>query len=209
MPITYPLLHPTDPGFQEFVWEPDSAVAVQSNEFNFKSRAYAWQGARRRARVKVAPMTEIAQARDWQTFVLKLNGREGTFLMQDPLHSEHHGSFDLNDVYVPRVFGTQTPGGFALETDGWEPSMVNVVVKGDYIAIDYRLYMVLSDSSASTAGEAGIEVWPKITAEVLDNTEIFVGEQAWGKFRMMEFPRFPYDLDTYMNGFEFTCEEAF
>lgn len=208
MPITYPLttIHQL-PGFQEFSWEPESNVGFQENPFTFSQKVYAWTGQRRKATASVRPLVSLDEAREWQTFLYKLNGREGTFLMQDQ-ENDHTGNFDLGGLFTPRVKGGGQ-NGVTLETDGWEPGMVDVLKKGDWISLAYRLHMVLDDVSADTAGEADIDIWPHVRENVEDNQEVAVGEQAWGTFRLLDFPAFVGDLDVYMKGFKLGCVEAF
>ncbi len=214
MSISYPLtgIHNL-PGFVEFSWEPDSNVAIQENPFTFQQKIYAWDGQRRKATVRVReldtdPTIAVQEAIEWQTFILKLNGREGTFLMQDPLTYQHRGNYNLSDVWIGKVKGADQSGA-SLDTDGWEPGMADVLKKGDWISIANRLHQVLDDVDSDTAGEATLTIWPHARYDLTDNAEIGVGEQAWGTFRLLEFPRFAYNLDKYMTGFSFGCVEAF
>lgn len=209
MAITYPLVMPTL-GFKKFSWQPDSTVQVQRNEFTSGTKTYVWPGKIRRASVQLGAMTSIAQAREWQAFFLKLNGQEGTFLMQDPALARVSDALEaLAGSYTAKVDGGGQNGNL-LQTKDWPVSMSDLLRKGDYIGINVRLHMLLEDVDSDTNGDAELSIWPHADATMLDNTEIWVGSEAFGKFRLLEFPAFVYDDEKLMtDGVSFNCEEAF
>ncbi len=208
MPITYPILMPTQPGMVDFAWENMSAVAEQSNEFNLKSRIYEWEGQLRRAVCTIGEMKSEDNVKQWQAFLGKLNGTAGSFLLHEPKNdSRHRGNYDLGDSYVGRVKGGDQNSS-DLVTDGWDPGMVGALLQGDWISINYRLYQLLDDVDVDSSGDATLSIWPHVRPDVPDNAEISVGEQAWGEFRMIEWPRQPFNVETLMSGFAFSCKEA-
>lgn len=208
--IVYPLVMPSTPGLRKFAWSSESAVAVQRNEFNFASKRYAWDGQIRRATAEVGRIDNIEQAKEWQAFFLKLNGTEGTFLMQDPAHARAPDALEptLNDFSVT-VDGANQVGNI-LNTKGWPPSVTGILRKGDYIGIEgRRLYMLLESLDTDTAGNAALSIFPFARHDIADNEQIYVGSQAYGSFRLIETPEFAYDEEKIMSeGIQFSCEEA-
>lgn len=206
--ITYPIILPVLPGFVDFAWEPESAVQVQEAEFTYQQTVYAWEGKRRKAAVTVGYMTDVTKIKAWQVAMLSLNGREGTFEMQDPAYPEHRGDLDLGIPQTPKVKGSgQT--GMDLLTEGWQVSTPNLLLAGDYISIRNRLYQLLANASSDSAGDAVLTVWPHASLLLQDQDAISVGVNAVGLFRLIEFPRFAYDAEKMTNGFSFGCVEAF
>lgn len=94
-----------------------------------------------------------------------------------------------NTVYIPtsgqqrsRSAGARIDGGLqiggTLKTWNWQANAVNVLLKGDYIAIDTpngrSLHMVVNNTSADNDGCAAIAIEPPLRASPLDNTQIIV-----------------------------------
>lgn len=209
MPITYPLVMPDGPGFVEFKWTPDSAVVVQHAQFTYNQKVIAWDGQIRRATVTTGRMRSQAQARSWMAFLLKLNGREGTFLMQDPANNAVSAALEaLQGSYTARVDGGSQIG-HQLISHGWPVSLTPLLRAGDFISIGgTRLHTVLDDTNSSGAGTATINVWPFLDGTIAHNTALWVGDEAYGVFRLTEYPEHGYDLERIMEGIQFSCEEA-
>lgn len=130
------------------------------------------------------PTMDRAEAEAWNTFLLKLNGREGTFLIGDRSSDTPRGSAGG----TPLVKGASQTGN-DLNTDGWPASQTGVLLAGDYIGLGSvataRLYKVLDDASSDGAGDATLTLWPEITAATspADNAAI-VTSSAVGLFRL-------------------------
>lgn len=205
--VTYPIEMPSVSGEVRFTWSHDAANVVQTSEFTLQTRVFAWPGAQcRKAVLELAPM-QLAEAKAWQAFVLKLNGQEGTFYLQDPIGNAVRGAYTPDSAFVPRVMGANQLGPY-LETDGWEPSVANILLKGDYVSINDRLYTVFDDVSSDASGNCTLPIWPHAFSDLADNAEILVGEDARGLFRLVQFPDFAYDVEHYMNGFVLSVQEA-
>jgi len=177
-------------------------------EFTYQSKVYAWEGKLRKATVRVGEMPSIAVWKEWQVAMLKLNGRDGTFYMQDPIGAVHRGIYNLASPGAPLVAGGNQNGP-DLTTDGWPVSLAGMLKAGDFIAIQGRLYQLMADATSSAGGLSTLQIWPHATPAILDNAVITVGINAFGTFRLLEFPAFVYDVERCMTGFAFACEEAF
>lgn len=198
---------PEKPGILDFAWEPDTAVQVQRGEFDMRQKVYAWEGQNRKATVRLGEIVDETVAKQWMSFIQKLNGPYGTFLMQDPKCAAHRGAYDFETGFAPKVKGG-SQNGPDLETDGWPTGVSGLLLEGDYISIQGRLYQLLADADSDGSGNADLLVYPHVRNDVLDNADITVGIEAFGLFRLLEFPRFPYKVDVFMSGFAFGCEEA-
>jgi hypothetical protein len=205
MPITYPLDLPDTPGFIEFEWDPTSAVARQINPFDLTRKIYVWEGQIRLASVKVQAMP-LAAAKKWMAFIHKLNGIQGTFYMQDEVAAAVRGSYVPSGSYHPEVDGANQTG-CDLVTKGWPPSITKMLLAGDWIAINNRLYQLLDDVNSGGGGAATLTVWPNVGG-IAANTAIDVGSDAYGIFRLTDWPKFPWSEDWFMTGFAFGAEEA-
>jgi hypothetical protein len=104
---------------------------------------------------------------EWQVFLSKLRGKQGTFLMGDPDAETPRGT----PVGTPLVNGASQTGN-SLITDGWTASADNVLLAGDYLQVGNHMYMVLNDVDADGSGEATIDVWPRLRADVDNNDAI-------------------------------------
>lgn len=205
--ITYPLSLPTVSGFTEFTWAPISNIAHQVSEFSYHSKVYEWDGQRRQFSARLGNMNQ-AEFSLWQAFFGKLNGVRGTFLLQDPVAAVHRGEYDHDTGYTPRVKGG-SQNGAVMETDGWPEGVDGLLVAGDWISINNRLYQLLEDADSDTNGEASLTVWPHVRTDVADNAIISVGEFAFGEFRLMAFPQVTYDVEHRVKFIVVTGTEAF
>jgi hypothetical protein len=111
------------------------------------------------------------EAEDWLSFLLKLNGKEGTFLA---------GDFDAE---TPRGVATGTPlvdgasqTGNSLATKGWTVSTTGIMKAGDYIQLGTgstsRMYKVLEDVNSDVTGDATLTLWPSLRSSPADNDAI-------------------------------------
>ncbi len=205
MPITYPLAFPTVGGPVKITWTPESAVQYVESEFTFLQTVYAWEGQRRSITVECGDMI-LEHAKKWQSFILKLNGPEGTFYWQDFVGRASRGTIDGLSGYTARVNGAGQNGP-DLITDGWPVSVTGLMREGDWISINDRLYTLLADVSSNGSGQATLTIWPH-ARRFADNQIIIAGNSARGKFNLMAIPEFVWNLEDMMEGFTFTAMEA-
>ena len=181
MAITYPLALPTTTGLAKIRISANSIVGISMSPFTAKQQVYKYTGQFWEAEISLPPMKR-ADAEYWISFLLKLNGSYGTFLLGDP-----NGT-------APRGVGTGTPlvkgasqTGSQLITDGWTPDTTNILKAGDYIQLnsgaDAKLHKVLDDVDSNSSGEATLTLWPDLRSAPSDNAPIIVNN-AKGVFRL-------------------------
>lgn len=181
MAISFPLNHPTSPGFSTFEMLPISNVGITSSIFSFKQETQKHQGQIWGASVMLPPMNKD-DALEWESFFLKLNGMEGTFLLGDP------------EGLTPRGVATGTPivdgpsqTGNTLSTRGWDVSETNILRVGDYIqlgsGVNSLLHRVLNDSDSDVSGLASFDIWPDIRTPPNDRDPVVIISPR-GLFRM-------------------------
>jgi hypothetical protein len=85
MSMIYPLTLPSITGVREVTLRARSTVGVSESPYTAQQQVYVHQGEYFEADVLLPPMKGAAAA-EWSSFLLSLNGREGTFLMGDPAY---------------------------------------------------------------------------------------------------------------------------
>lgn len=180
--ITYPLTIPAT-NFRRINMSGESVVAVATSIFTRTSQVQELQGTLWHIGITLTPMKR-AIAELWIAFLLSLNGRSGTFLMYDPAGPEARGVLGG----VPVVKGASQTGK-ELITDGWPATTTGVLLAGDYIQLgsgeQTRLYKVMKDIDSDGAGDATIDIWPRIRESPSDS-EALIFSQAKGTFRLAE-----------------------
>jgi hypothetical protein len=170
--ISYPLSLPTTSGIMRVRLVANDVVGVSQSPFTAVQQVYRYTGQFWEADITLPPMKR-ADAEYWISFLLKLNGPFGTFLMGDP-----NGA-------TPRGIATGTPlvngagqTGNELITDGWTTSQTGILKAGDYIQLGTgatsRLYKVLDDVNSDGSGNATLTVWPDLRSAPADNAAITV-----------------------------------
>lgn len=178
MSITYPLSLPlTNLSRVQFSF--DSVVGVSESPFTSEQQVYAHQGGKWRAQVDLVPMRR-ADAEQWVAFFLALNGREGTFLMGDPVNTTPRGSWSG----TPLVRGGGQSGR-VLVLDGFDPFAT--VKAGDWLQLGTgstsHLYKATQDQIADSGGEIHLPIWPRLRAAPSDNDAV-VYTSAKGLWRL-------------------------
>jgi hypothetical protein len=180
MAITYPLSHPSSPGIKTVRFSPRSVVAISESPFTFGQQVQKFDGQKWECDVTLPPMAR-AVAEEWVAFLLKLNGKEGSFLFGDPAGTTPRGTATGTPVVNG---GSQT--GNALITDGWTNSIV-ALKAGDWIQLgsgtSTQLYKNLSDVSSDGSGNATFDIWPSLRSSPADGATLTV-TGAKGLFRL-------------------------
>lgn len=181
MAISYPLSLPTAAGIAKVRLTANSIVGISSSPFTAKQQVYKYPGQFWEADITLPPMKRV-DAEYWISFLLKLGGSYGTFLLGDP------------NAATPRGVATGTPlvngasqTGQELVTDGWTTSTTGILKAGDYIqlgsASSAQLYKVLDDVNSNASGQATLTIYPDLRSSPLDNATITVSN-AKGVFRL-------------------------
>lgn len=180
MSITYPISTPsTDIAKVKFV--ATDIVGVSQSPFSGVQQVYKYSGQFWEADVTLPPMKrEVAEY--WISFLLKLNGAYGTFLLGDPSGKTPRGVATGS----PLVNGSSQTGN-ELFTDGWTPSVTGILKAGDYIQLGTgatsRLYKVLDDVNSDGSGNATLTIYPNLRSSPNNNDPIFTSN-AKSVFRL-------------------------
>jgi len=172
-----------------------SVVSASQSPFTLQTQVQGFAGQRWQVEMSL-PAMQRANAEQWITFLLSLNGRLGTFLFGDPAGKQPRGSA----LGTPIVDGAGQTGG-SLVTTGWQINENGVLLKGDYIEIGTllltRLYKVLNDVNADGSGDAVIDIWPDLQVSPGDSDPLTT-TQANGLFRLSS-NEMPYSINEAMH----------
>jgi hypothetical protein len=181
MAISYPLALPTTTGIAKIRLSANSVVGISMSPFTAKQQVYKYTGQYWEAEISLPPMKR-SDAEYWISFLLKLNGSYGTFLLGDPNGATARGVA----TGTPLVNGASQTGN-ELVTDGWTTSTTGILKAGDYIQLgtgaSAKLHKVLDDVNSDSSGNATITIWPDLRSAPSDNAAIVVSG-AKGVFRL-------------------------
>ncbi len=180
MAITYPLSLP-NANIAKVRMVANDIVGVSQSPFTAAQQVYRYTGQFWEADITLPPMKR-ADAEYWISFLMKLNGPYGTFLLGDPNGQTARGVA----TGTPLVNGAGQTGN-ELITDGWTNSTTGILKAGDYIQIGTgltsRLYKVLDDVNSNGSGAATLTIWPDLRTAPADNAAITVANPK-GLFRL-------------------------
>lgn len=180
MALSYPLSLPSK-GPARMVFRGGSVVGVSASPFSREQQVYAHQGDWWEVDVSLPPM-ERANAEAWIGFLLGLNGREGTFLLGDPVNTATRGV----GTGSPLVKGASQTGKTLL-TDGWTISQTGILKAGDWLQLgsgsSTRLHKIVQDADSDGSGNATLEIWPRLRESPADNAALTVAS-AKGLWRL-------------------------
>jgi len=181
MPISYPRALPTHTGIRQITLRAVNVTAVSESVFTLRQQVFKHSGERWEAEVTLPQMAR-SDAEQWVAWLLSMRGREGTFLLGDPLGATPRGSAGG----TPRVNGASQTGD-SISIDGCTASQTGWLKAGDYIQLGSgagsSLHKVLQDVSSNGAGQATIDVWPSIRTAPADNSTVVVSA-CKGVFRL-------------------------
>ena len=181
MPISYPRALPTHTGIRQITLRAVNVTAVSESVFTLRQQVFKHSGERWEAEITLPQMAR-SDAEQWVAWLLSMRGREGTFLLGDPLGATPRGSAGG----TPRVNGASQTGD-SISIDGCTASQTGWLKAGDYIQLGFgagsSLHKVLQDVSSNGAGQATIDVWPSIRTAPADNSTVVVSA-AKGVFRL-------------------------
>ena len=184
MAETYPLTFPTQTGVAAVEFTATDVVSVSQSPFTFSQQVVRHAGARWSATISIPPVKR-SDSEYWNSFLLRLRGQFGTFLLGDPNGATPRGSA-ASAAGTPVVNGASQTGN-ELAIDGLPASAVGYLRAGDYIqlgsAASARLYKVLEDVDSNGSGEATLNLWPDLRSSPADGATVVVSS-AKGVFRL-------------------------
>jgi hypothetical protein len=184
MAETYPLTFPTQTGVAAVEFTATDVVSVSQSPFTFSQQVVRHAGARWSATISIPPVKR-SDSEYWNSFLLRLRGQFGTFLLGDPNGATPRGSA-ASAAGTPVVNGASQTGN-ELNIDGLPASATGYLKAGDYIqlgsASTARLYKVLEDVDSNGSGEATLNLWPDLRSSPADGATVVVSN-AKGVFRL-------------------------
>ena len=184
MAETYPLTFPTQTGVAAVEITATDVVSISESPFTFSQQVVRHAGARWSATIKIPPVKR-SDSEYWNSFLLRLRGQFGTFLLGDPNGATPRGSA-ASAAGTPVVNGASQTGN-ELNIDGLPASAAGYLRAGDYIqlgsAATARLYKVLEDVNTNASGQASLNLWPDLRSSPADGAAVTVSS-AKGVFRL-------------------------
>lgn len=204
MAIIYPLAFPSQ-CIKAVTIRAKNIVAMSASPFTGQQQVYKHQGQWWEMEITLPPMKQ-AEAELMASFLIKLNGPYGTFLLGDPANTSPRGIGSGSPLVKG---GSQT--GDELLTDGWTPSITGILKAGDWIqlgsASSTRLHKVLDDVNSDAGGNATLQIWPNLRSSPADNDVITVNN-AKGRWRLSSND-VDYNIEAgKIYGMTFACMEA-
>lgn len=208
MAITYPLALPTVTGIKSINITARAVVGSTRSPFSGVQKTYEYPGQWFEASATLPPLSR-AEAEEWNSFFLKLNGKRGTFLMGDPAGATPRGSAGVTPG-TPLVNGAGQTGN-SLAIDGLPVSVNGYFKAGDWINLGTgsatRLYKNLEDVNTNASGQATLTLWPNLRSSPADNQAVIVANTV-GLFRLAD-NAMPWDIDeALIYGISFSAVEA-
>lgn len=184
MAETYPLTFPTQTGIARVEITATDVVSVSKSPFTLAQQVVRHAGARWSATITIPP-TKREDAEYWNSFLLRLRGQYGTFLVGDPNGATPRGSA-ASTPGTPVVNGASQTGN-ELAIDGLPASATGYLKAGDYIQLSSgataKLHKVLEDVNSNASGEATLNLWPDLRSSPADGATVVVSS-AKGVFRL-------------------------
>lgn len=184
MAITYPLSLPTVSGIRSIVLRTMNSVGVSRSPFTYKEQVFNYGGQMWEADITLPPMSRD-DAEEWVSFIIKLKGQMGTFLLGDPSGATPRGSASSTPG-TPVVNGANQLGA-ELSIGGLPVSATGYLKAGDYVQIGTgsgsRLHKVLSDVNTDGSGNATLDVYPSLRNSPPDAQAVSVSD-CKGVFRL-------------------------
>lgn len=158
-------------------WDTQEAVAANVSPFTGATQTYDWQASWLEGQVSFPAMSRYSYDA-WSAFVAECRGQLNCFQLGDPKAVYPKGSA----LGSPVVNGAAQTG-YSLVTRGWTANSTGLLLFGDYIQIEYRLYRVLDNVTSDGSGNATISVWPNLRDQPADGTAI-ITRNCKGLFRL-------------------------
>ena len=113
-----------------------------------------------------------------QAFLVKLNGQQHRFTLQDHSHTlRGAGGGNL-------VVNGASQSGTTLVCDGATANVNNYLRAGDYVSFNNELHMVVADTNSDGSGNVSIAIAPPIRKSPPDDTIVDYTEPVQGVFML-------------------------
>jgi len=113
-----------------------------------------------------------------QAFLVKLNGQQHRFTLQDHSHTlRGAGGGNL-------VVNGASQSGTTLVCDGATANVNNYLREGDYVSFNNELHMVVADTNSDGSGNVSISIAPPIRKSPADDTIVDYTVPVLGVFML-------------------------
>lgn len=181
MTISYPLALPTTRAPTRIDFRMENQTGESESPFSFTPQTFVWPADRWLASLAWGTMGR-SDADDVEGFIAALRGREGSFLLGDPMRAAVLGTWLGQSPLVNG--GSQT--GYTLAIDGLTPT-TTTGAKGDYFQLGSgatsRLYRLTQGFTANGSGQATLDFWPRLRETPADNAALTL-VSAKGLFKL-------------------------
>lgn len=171
MAISYPVAFPTVKAPAQVVLRALEVAGHLPSPLNLVAEVHDWGGDGWEADVIVPPLKQRADAAAWVAWLVKLRGVVGSFTMGDPVYTSPRGSWNGAS---PLFNGAHSAGARTIAIDGLANGATGKEM--DMLQVSSgstaRLHMVVADFTANGSGEANVEIWPALRADVANNAAI-------------------------------------
>lgn len=169
MPISYPLEIPVP--YRSFSLNYEVVVGVNVSPTNLRPKLYEQDGSAWTLSLSFPPVSDVmaqaVNARLLQWFYVALNGPIGTFRFGDPRLATPRGI-----ASGAPVVHAYSPIKDLINSRGWTPNTVGILLKGDRIQIGDHYYMITKDVNSDGGGYALLDILPKLRRVYLDGEGI-------------------------------------
>ena len=204
---SYPLTMPTSPSnFVTSEWRIIRTVAVSQSPFTYAQQVAKYTGSVWQTTVTLPPMKR-ADAGAWQSFLMQLNGRFGTFLLGDPDGKTIQGSA----TGTMSATADHSIGAYDITVDGLNASQTTAFKKGDYVQFGSgatsKLHMIVADISTNGSGQATLQIEPPLkTAISNDDVVVYASTKAVMRMDANDLGWNANNVSLY--GISFSCTES-
>lgn len=159
-------------------------VGVSASPFTGKQQVYRHQGQSWEADITLVSMGR-ADAESWVSFLLRLRGQYGTFLLGDPNAVTPMGSASTAPG-TPVINGANQTGD-NLNITGLPANANGYLMAGDYIQLGEgataTLHKNLETINTNSSGQATLNIWPGVKIAGTNGAAVVVSN-AKGNFRL-------------------------
>ena len=194
----------------------ESRVAVGASDFTFAEDVQVYPGRRWLMEIEWPPLQADADIRAMEQFLIRLNGREGTFLYGEPRRTSPAGSYSSgSDTPVCDTAGSPLPnnkGDRVLYTRGWRNNGSDLLLPGDMLQLasgsNASLQKVMSAVSSDGSGYAAIDIWPGLRRQPADGAAITLSNPVGLWRQAVNRQGWTHRTGNIRDGFRMTAIEA-
>jgi len=158
-----PGLRSVEPWFQD-------QVAVVRYPWTGKTQTQGVPGAEQWGWMCTLPPLNPADADEWISFLMDCRGMQNGFLMGDPMKTKPRGN--LASPNAPVVNGTNLTASATLNVRTLVSNQFRLLLPGDYLEVNYRLYRNLDIVNSDGNGGATLRIWPSLREPLTDGMPI-------------------------------------